>query len=196
MEASALRQNGAMNARDPLSVRDQAAIRRWLDDGCEEAFRLLYREHTPYLYAFALRLSGGRAETAGEAVQEAWVRAARRLDRFRGASTLRTWLAGIVFNCCRELRRARPGEELPESAAAASHAPPTDARLDAERLLAALPAAQREVLLLHHFEGFTHDEIADLLAIPPGTSKRRLFDARNALRRLAHPAGGGEGERP
>lgn len=187
MQTFALRQNGAMS-----DGGDQAAIRRWIDDGSEEAFRQLYRAHTPYLYAFALRLAGGRADAAEEAVQEAWVRAARRLDRFHGGSKLRTWLAGIVLNCCRELRRRRPTEELPETAA--STGPASEARVDAERLLAALPPAQREVLLLHHFEGFTHDEIADQLGIPTGTSKRRLFDARNALRQLVRETGVGEGE--
>jgi len=180
-----------------MDASDSESIRRFLDNGSEEAFRLLYRRHTPYLYAFALRLAGGRAEVAEEAVQEAWLRAARSLDRFGGRSTLRTWLAGIVFNCCRELRRERPTERLPERLPEAPvwTVPATDARLDTQRLLAALPAMHREVLLLYSFEGFTHDEIARLLDIPPGTSKRRLFDARNALRRLAFRAAT-EGENP
>jgi RNA polymerase sigma factor (sigma-70 family) len=66
-------------------------------------------------------------------------------------------------------------------------------RLDLERCVSSLPEGQREVLILFHIEGYSHDEIADLLDIAPGTSKSRLFEARRALRRqlVSEPAGSG-----
>lgn len=172
--------------------READAVRQFREHRSEDAFRLLYRAHTPYLWAFALRLCAGRSSEAEEALQEAWIRAAERLGRFGGESVLRTWLAGIVFNCCREQHRRRAG-----TAAAAAGEPSTwrspesafaDERLDLERLdleraVAALPEGQREILLLHHFQGFTHEEIARLTGIPSGTSKSRLFEARRTLRR-------------
>ncbi|MEM7051709.1 MAG: sigma-70 family RNA polymerase sigma factor [Acidobacteriota bacterium] len=156
-------------------------VDQFLREGSEEAFRRLYRQHTPYLWALALRTCGGRRSEAEDALQEAWIRAAERLAEFQGRSALRTWLAGIVFNCCREVLRRRTPQLTETPAATASNSP--DQRLDLERLVATLPQGQREVLALYHLEGFTHDEIAALLDIAPGTSKSRLFEARRALRR-------------
>ena len=187
--------------RDPTDAR---LVAQFLTERSEAAFRLLYRAHTPYLFCLALRLLAGRRDEAEDAVQEAWIRATERLAGFAGRSALRTWLAGIVVNCCRELRRrAAARRETPERASAAletgSAAPGTpiaaaaadlggaaDAalaeRLDLERLVAALPDGQREVLVLFDLKGWSHDEIGRRLGIPAGTSKSRLFQARRALR--------------
>ena len=56
-------------------------------------------------------------------------------------------------------------------------------RLDLERVIGELPAGFRHVLILHDVEGYTHDEIATLLDIVPGTSKSQLARARSAVRR-------------
>lgn len=173
-------------------MNDRRLIDLFLAERGEAAFRALYREHTPYLYGLALRLAGGRREEAEEAVQEAWVRAIERLEGFRGASRLRTWLAGIVVNCCRELRRERSDAtagEAPDSEPALDGGPP--AQIDLERLLSALPDGQREVLVLHQIEGYTHQEIAARLGIAPGTSKSRLFEARRRLRQEWSPEDSG-----
>lgn len=172
--------------RETQGADDRTLVERYLRERSEGAFRSLYRAHTPYLHCLALRLAGGRADEAEEAVQEAWIRAVQRLEGFAGRSRLRTWLAGFVVNCCRELRRRRPATDSsprPEPV----QAPVDGARLDVERLLAALPDGQREVLVLFELEGYTHDEIATALAIAPGTSKSRLFEARRTLRRRLDP---------
>lgn len=166
-------------------------MERYLEERSESAFRALYRAHTPYLFCLALRLCGGDRLEAEEAVQEAWIRAAQRLEAFRGHSTLRTWLAGIVINCSRERRRrwrprpADPGHRGDPALDSQTSAPaPSPAvRVDLERLVTALPAGQRQVLVLFAVEGYTHEEIAAALGIAPGTSKSRLFEARRALRR-------------
>jgi RNA polymerase sigma-70 factor (ECF subfamily) len=56
-------------------------------------------------------------------------------------------------------------------------------RLDLERCVSSLPEGQREVLLLFDIQGYSHNEIAKMLEIAPGTSKNRLFEARSAMRR-------------
>lgn len=181
--------------------RDLALVDGYLAGREEEAFRSLYREHTPYLYRLALRLAGGRDEVAEEAVQEAWIRATAKLADFRWSSTLRTWLGGFVVNCCREARRRRrpetTGIEAMERDFSTNHtAPPVaGARLEIERLLAALPDDQRDVVVLFAIEGYTHEEIAHLLDIPAGTSKSRLFDARRSLRRWRKPVSTSGGTR-
>jgi RNA polymerase sigma-70 factor (ECF subfamily) len=147
----------------------------------EGSFVALYREHTPYLYRLALRLVGGRAAEAEDAVQDTWLRATARLAEFRGESSLRTWLAGFAINCCRERRRKRDPDDGAREAEPSREHPFVD-RLDLERAIAALPDGHREVLVLHDLEGFTHEEIAARLGIVPGTSKSQLSRARSALR--------------
>lgn len=175
---------------------DRILVERYLEDRAEDAFRALYRAHTAYLFGLALRISGGRRDVAEEAVQEAWIRAAERLDTFSWRSKLRTWLGGFVVNCCREQLRRRPYAatlELVEPVTSASPEGRVD-RVDLEQLLASLPEGQRTVFVLFAVEGYTHDEIAGLLGIAAGTSKRRLHEARQALRALreTHRNAGGQ----
>ncbi len=175
---------------------DRELVKSYLLGRSEEAFRLLYRAHTPYLFCLALRLSGGRPDEAEDVLQEAWIRAAQRMDAFRWQSSLRTWLAGFVINCCREYRRRRPSAlQDPSIPAPDRQTPCPTGALDLDRLVAALPAGQREVLVLFDIEGYTHKEIARRLDIALGTSKSRLFEARRTLRGALNKEAHGPGDR-
>jgi RNA polymerase sigma factor (sigma-70 family) len=166
---------------------DVDLVRQFLDEGSERAFRELYRAHSSYLFCMSVRLMGGSREEAEEALQETWIRAAECLGAFQWRSSLRTWLGGIALNCCRELRRRRrPESELDEARPPTAAAPPPDT-IDLERSIATLPDTHREVLVLFHMEGCSHEEIGDRLDIPPGTSKSRLFEARRQLRQWLDP---------
>ncbi len=168
-----------------LQPSDQALVDRFIARGDEEAFRLLFRRHTPRLYAMVLRLSGGRTDEAEDIVQVTWLRAARHLGRFEWRSSLATWLTGIAINCAREARRRPSREWAPVETLERLPAPLISAgdRLDLERAIATLPDGYREVLVLHDVEGMTHEEIASALGIAAGTSKSQLFHARRTLRR-------------
>jgi RNA polymerase sigma-70 factor (ECF subfamily) len=119
-------------------------------------------------------------------VHDSWILAVERLAGFRWESALRTWLAGFVINGIRQRtrREAREVQDLDDLC-------PTDDpslrgaadRVDLEQAIAALPAGFRHVLILHDVEGYTHEEIAALLGIVPGTSKSQLARARGAVRR-------------
>ena len=147
----------------------------------EDAFRVLYRRHTPAMYAAAFRLVARRATDADDVVQEAWLRAVRQLHGFRGDSTLRTWLVGIAIRCALESYRRRPNEALTDAdlPVVLAAAPP----LDLEAAIAALPDGYRQVVVLHDVHGYTHAEIATLLTIDAGTSKSQLSRGRAAIRR-------------
>ena len=169
----------------PDSSLDRDLVARFLARRDEDAFRGLYRAHAPRLYGLLLRLTGGRGPEADEGLQETWVRALRGLERFEGRSSLSTWLAGIAIRWWREESRRRGREaELPDEERLPA-APPVRreiARVDLERALASLPRGYREAILLHDVEGYTHEEIAVLTAVEPGTSKSQLSRARSALR--------------
>ena len=160
--------------------------------GDEGAFRALYRRHTPALYRLALRLGGGDEPWAEELVQRAWIRAVEGLGEFGWRSTLSTWLGGIAVNCGRELwREGRLGADLNTAEAAdarGTHAAPRlgppshEDRIDLERAIEQLPGGYRRVFVLHDVEGYTHEEIGELLDIEAGTSKSQLSHARRRLR--------------
>jgi RNA polymerase sigma-70 factor (ECF subfamily) len=174
---------------------DEELVRAVVGSGDEAAFRLLYRRHTPALFRVALRLQGGDRTRAEEAVQEAWIRAVARLAGFLRESSLRTWLTGILINCCRESRRAFSREAASLEAHDEPRAGPATAlAIDLERAIEGLAAGYRHVLVLHDVMGYTHKEIASLLDVEEGTSKSQLHLARRAVRRaLAGGRGSEEG---
>jgi RNA polymerase sigma-70 factor (ECF subfamily) len=160
------------------------------ESGDEAAFRALYHRHTPALYRLALRLGGGDESWAEELVQRAWIRAVEGLGGFAWRSAFRTWLSGIAVNCAREqwrVSRASPEVEWSSDSAAAPAGDP-GLRVDLERAIGRLPQGYRQVFVLHDVEGYTHEEIAGMLGIEPGTSKSQLFQARRQLRGLLSPA--------
>ncbi len=186
-----------MTALQSLDEESDQALGAAVLRGDETAFRVLYRRHTPRLRRLVARLMGGVNAEADDAVQEAWVRAARALGRFRGDSSFATWIGSIAIRVCHEMFRRQKrwsfvGAELPESAAAA--AMPVHERLDLEAAIARLPEGYRAVLVLHDVEGFTHGEIAEQLGIAEGTSKSTLSRARGVMRKYLNGERGGRGD--
>jgi RNA polymerase sigma-70 factor (ECF subfamily) len=127
-----------------------------------------------------VRLAG--RSVAEDIAQDAWIRAIHGLPAFKGRSTVRTWLCGIVVNCCREHWRAQ-GITIESSAEPVAHADPGLA-LDIRTSLERLPPGYRAVVVLHDIYGHTHGEIAGMLGIEEGTSKSQLARGRRALRDL------------
>jgi len=175
---------------DP-EAEDRELVALVVAQGDEAAFRALYRRHTPRLYRTALRIAAGDAGEAEEIAHDAWIRAVSRFGSFEWRARLSTWLVSIALNCARERRRAAGMVEAleidpPMPDRDLENAP---ARIDVERALAQLPPRYREVVVLHELEGFTHEEIAELLGIEPGTSKSQLHQARRRLRMLIREDG-------
>ncbi len=155
-------------------------------DGDARAVRTLYDRYAPRVYAVVRRIAGDD-ELAQDYAQEAWIRAIRALPSFRGDARFSTWLHRIAVNAAlqalrkAETRRRREGP-VPEQVPVAP--PSGDALLQRklEGALDRLPEGMRRVLILHDVEGYTHDEIGDVLGVAPGTSKSQLFKARAKMR--------------
>jgi RNA polymerase sigma-70 factor (ECF subfamily) len=146
--------------------------------------------------SLALNLVGTPAD-AEDAVQEAFLRAYRSRQSYRGGAALWTWFYRILMNTCYDILRQRAarhaGQEVDPDQAPLPAAPAGDhpLRVSLQRALATLTPAHRDVFLLFEVEGYTHREIAMILDIPEGTSKFRLFDAKRQLKAaLRHPVGG------
>lgn len=153
------------------------------------AFEALLAANGPAMRRLAYSMLGSEA-AMDDVLQTAYVRAFRALPKFDGRSSFGTWLHRIVANAAvDELRRiARRGEvdlEALEGRAAASSpdiAGASDTRLDLANALAGLPADLRIVVLMVDAEGYSYDEVAEVVGIPPGTVASRLSRARAALR--------------
>ena len=166
---------------------DRLLVETWLRARDESTFRLLYMRHAKAMWRLALRLTKGREEVAEEIVQDAWLRAVERLEKFKWQSSLRTWLCGIVVFRWREQVRKENFENqkfqpLEEDISASEKSNHPATKLDLASAFDALPDTLKEVLTLHDLEGFKHREIAAMLSIAEGTSKSRLSHARKAFR--------------
>jgi RNA polymerase sigma-70 factor (ECF subfamily) len=144
-------------------------------------------EHDRSLRSLAYRLLGDR-DAMDDVLQDAYEKAYRGFARFRGESTVRTWLYRIVYNACLdELRRRRPAETVPEDAAAPDDDP--DLRADLAAALAALAPDERACVLLVDADGFDYASAGRILGVPAGTVASRLNRARAALRTALSPEG-------
>ena len=151
------------------------------------AFERLYRTHVPRIHSLARRMLGSR--DADEVTQDIFVRTWQKLGQFRGESAFSTWLHRLAINVVIERRRtfAIQRERMSDDPAAldmATVAPHrADLSVDFEHAIEQLPAGAREIFVLHDVEGYKHREIAAMLAIASGTSKRQLHRARMLMRK-------------
>lgn len=165
-------------------------------NGDADAIEALYRRHAPRVHTVIRRLTGDDAQ-ADDVAQEAWLRAIRALPTFRGQSLFGTWLHRIAVNCALYRRRqkarlaGREGE-LPEAIPSRAPVGQPLLRMRLERAMDRLPEGMRRVLILHDVEGYTHEEIAELMGVAPGTCKSQLFKARAKMRALLRPQTEGE----
>jgi RNA polymerase sigma factor (sigma-70 family) len=159
--------------------------------GRPDAFAEVARRHEAAIHGYLTRRTGRQA--ADDLLAEVWLRAfAARGGYDAGHGDARPWLYGIARNVLREHWRTGSGLEL--AAVDQMRSDPWDGiddRLDfAERVKAtiaavrALPAAEREVLLLVAWEQLTPAEAAEALGVPQGTARSRLHRARVTLRRV------------
>ena len=130
------------------------------------------------------------ADAAGDVVQEAWIAISRNIRRLNDPARFRPWAYRIVTNKANDwgrrqakLRRlSEQAAEDAETAAQATSGADDDIRL-IRRALAELDADRRALLTLFYIEGMRVAEIAEILAIPKGTVKSRLYHAREHLRK-------------
>ena len=178
--------------------RESALVQRCAA-GDEAACTELVNEHQRMVIQLAMNLLGDREE-AVDLSQEVFLRVFRTIHRFRGQSSLRTWIYRIAVNQARNRHRfwrrrhradqvslddhlAKHGEFVSEGDA-------TPERVLAQKELAArlqtaldrLPFDQRTAIVLREIDGLSYDEIAFSLGLAIGTVKSRLTRARQALR--------------
>ena len=168
-------------------VNDAYLVQR-AQEGYLDAFDLLVQRHAGLAYRVALRILGDHHD-AQDVAQDALTSAWQSLPRFRGDSSFTTWLYRIVTR--KALNRATRGKvsdslDLLENVSDTADGPgqraerneTVDAVTDA---IGALPLAQRTVIVLHHFEGLSYEQVAAITGSSGPAVRSHLFRARRAL---------------
>lgn len=176
----------------PVDPQDLSAVEECLR-GETAAFGGLLRRYKLRVFSYLLRVVQNSAD-AEDLAQETFLKAYSNLGSYDPEHPFLTWLFRIGHNCAVDfLRRRRPDQlsleeegclEIPDPASGperAAQAASTKELVD--RALAGLPAPYREALVLRHKEGLDYRSMSEVLGIPEGTVKIRLFRGRELLRR-------------
>ena len=184
---------------------DDAEVIRKVRAGDADAFGALVERYGARI-ARLVRGFVRNEEDARDVVQDAFVKAFARLDRFDGRSAFYTWLYRIAANTAmdhnKKVRRRPPAlpleppheeDERPSAAAPPAPGPSpvhgamtAELRREIDDALDSLPAVYREVVVLRELEGLSYEDISRALGVSRGTVESRLFRARERLRaRLA-----------
>ena len=187
------------------ALRDAALVRRF-KAGDQAAFAEIVTRYRGKMFSIALRHLRNHAD-AEEIAQDTLVRAYRGLARFRGDSSLASWLHRIAFNLSRNRQsyffRRHRHETCSLDCALSDDSPvtvadlvtsdvPDPARETAHReffahvtaCMGKLSAHQREILTLRNLLDYSYEEIAETLGLSRGTVKSRITRARKNLREL------------
>jgi RNA polymerase sigma-70 factor (ECF subfamily) len=165
-----------------MIVERQLVIRA--QSGDLDAFDQLAQSVLDRLYAVAYRIlrNGPSAE---DATQQAMVQIWRHLPRLRDPDRFEAWAYRLLVNASYAEHRRRRRESPPDWYAGESPGDPFSSiadRDELERGFTRLSAEQRAVLVLQHYLDLSHNEMAEVLAVPVGTVRSRLHGARNAMR--------------
>jgi RNA polymerase sigma-70 factor, ECF subfamily len=149
----------------------------------EKDFQELYRTHYGRVHRTIQGMTGN-SSVAEELTQEAFLKAWKGLPQFGFKSSMKTWLFQVAINTGRDwLRTHRHTTPLLVQESQSCSLPFPESKAVQEALLE-LELEMRELLILHYYEGLKLDEISDILKIPMGTVKSRLYTAKRTMRQL------------
>ncbi|MGB3078788.1 MAG: sigma-70 family RNA polymerase sigma factor [Saprospiraceae bacterium] len=159
--------------------------------GNRSAQHTMYKRYCDAMYNVCYRILGSEVE-AEDALQESFVDIFKRLDSFRGESTLGAWIKRIVINhCLNELKRRKiifePIDDHFSETVTDERSEDPDVEYDVKRVkdsIMKLPDGYRQVLTLYLIEGYDHGEIAGILGIQESGSKSQFSRAKAKLREI------------
>jgi RNA polymerase sigma factor (sigma-70 family) len=175
-------------------MTDDLLVERCVN-GDRQSFRLLYRRHQQRVRQILYQLCD--LTTLDDLVQEVFLRAWKGLPKFRQSSQFSTWLYRIAWNVASDRRQTlaqdRSRLETIAKSVATQHEDPDIMQLHYQDLvrkgLSSLSEEHRSVLVLHDLEELPQKEVAEILEIPVGTVKSRLFHARSGMRKFIEASG-------
>ena len=181
-----------------MTREEEYAVVKRVRAGDTDAFEALVTAYQKQIYNLTLRYVSS-PEDAADLTQEAFLRAFRSLDSFRGDSRFSVWLYRLATNVCIDLLRSRgrgsassltvenEDEEAEELEVPDARFEPQkelerrELRRAVQSGLQTLSDDAREIVILRELEGLSYAEIGERLGLEAGTVKSRLFRARKAL---------------
>jgi RNA polymerase sigma-70 factor (ECF subfamily) len=167
--------------------------------GDSAAFGRLVQQYQDRLFNSLLRVLGS-ADDAADIVQDAFVQAYVKLSSFRGGSQFYTWLYRIAFNLAMSHMRRQHNKASLDEMKSLAGVEPTDGQptpetglIEQERAelvhsaLTELSFEHRQIIVLREIDGCSYEDIAEILELPVGTVRSRLFRARLEMRDLLTP---------
>ncbi|AZR73789.1 hypothetical protein BBF96_10565 [Anoxybacter fermentans] len=183
-----------------MAVSDKELIEMF-KKGEEKAFEEIVRRYQKKVYNTIYRILGN-PEDANDLAQEVFIRVYRKLHLFQGKASFSTWLFTITSNLCRDELRKRQRrlkirslsepirykdgeieqEILDESMTPERISINRELRDEIQAVIDKLPDEQKEAIVLREFQGFSYEEIAEIVGVALGTVKSRISRARRNIR--------------
>ncbi|RZK62565.1 MAG: sigma-70 family RNA polymerase sigma factor [Hymenobacter sp.] len=180
-----------MPAATAIRFSDEALMER-VRDGELDCLTGLFERYQGPLFGFLARLANGDREVAQDLTQNVFVRVLRYRASYQPGQPFRAWVYQLARHVWADYyQRQRPSADLEEVEKTAAHGraaqaqrAATDQHQALHEALALLPPAQREVLLLHRFQGFDYAEIGEQLGCTAGAARVKAHRALDALRKI------------
>ena len=185
--------SGAWLIAAKMALRQERQLLKAIRAGSREACAEVVRRHYGRIYGFLLHLSG-QVSTAEDLTQETFAAAWANIGSFRGRASFATWLHRIAYGKFIDFkRRSKRGQAVAEQLRHGQSSPtglrsPLDeviAEEHSRRIYAAvgeLEPADREVIVLHYFQGLSFKQMGTVLDEPVGTVKWRTSQALGRLK--------------
>jgi RNA polymerase sigma-70 factor (ECF subfamily) len=160
--------------------------------GCQNSFNELYGRYKNKLFYYFYRMLGNCENTANDFLQDIFMKIIEKPEMYNPDYPFHKWIYSVAHNMCRneyrkrEVRKNsqflnRPEEIIEQDFHSFEYIDPLDLAFSK---IESLPEISKNVLLLKYRENFSIGEISDILEIPAGTVKSRLFNARAELGEL------------
>jgi RNA polymerase sigma-70 factor, ECF subfamily len=184
-------------SRAPVSRAPDDVLINSIAVGDKRAMVLLFMRHNVRIHRFVMRLTG-KASIAEDIVSDVFLDIWRGAAEFSGKSSVSTWLLGIARNKTMSALRRRTEAAFDYDVAADLVDDADDPEVAADRAsrgavvrrcLMRLPPPLREILDLIYYHEKTVTEVAQIVGIPAGTVKTRMFHARSRLQEMLAHAG-------
>jgi len=160
--------------------------------GDQSAFSALFHRYREMVYRVAYRLLGNSEDTQ-DAIQQTFIELYKSLPGYEGKSKFTTWLYRIAVNVSIQLFRKKklrsrdqpldPEQMADESFNAESPVERRELHRSIGQALASIQLRKRTVVILHDIENRTMEEISEIIGVPVGTIKSRLFYGREELKK-------------
>jgi|GEM_PF-1263671 len=156
-------------------------------NGDRSAMEELYNRNFKIVFRIAYRMYPDTG-VAEEIANDTFVTAFKKLKSLKNEKAFQSWVIGIAVNLTRNRIRKDKyyfnENELNEAITEEANAGKHSLQIDIQQALQSLPEGYQKVIILHDIEGFTHEEIGQILGLRTGTSKSQLYKARKRMRKI------------